>query len=56
MRWCALQKGRVYVKQNQHGSQLTVADVQNMFKSDTHMADCVIRYGEGLRGHASHYL
>ena len=50
MRWRALQEGKVYVKQSLNGKQLTVEDVQEMVKSDTHMADRVMRFGEGLRG------
>ena len=50
MRWRALQEGKVYVKQSQNGVQLTVEDVQKMVKSDTHMANRIMRFGEGLRG------
>jgi hypothetical protein len=49
MRWKALQKGRVYIKQNLNGERLTVEDVQEMINNDNHMADKVIRFGEGLR-------
>ena len=49
MRWRALQKGKVYVKQSQNGGQLTVEDVQEMLESDTHMANHIMRFGEGLR-------
>ena len=50
MRWRTLQEGKVYVKQSLNGSQLTVGDVQEMMKDDNHMADHVVRFGEGLRG------
>ena len=50
MRWRALQKLKVYVKQRLNGRQLTVEDVQEMVKNDNHMAERVMRFGEGLRG------
>ena len=51
MRWRALQKGRVYVKQNLEDDQLEVANIQEMIAGgDKKLADRIMRYGEGLRG------
>src|SRR5437764_15473147 len=50
MRWRALQEGKVYVKQRLDGKQLTVEDVQKIVKTDDHIANCVMYFGEGLRG------
>ena len=51
MRWRALQEGRVYVKQNLTDEQITIADIQErIVQGDNHMADRIMRYGEGLRG------
>src|SRR6266540_3635262 len=49
MRWKALQEERVYVKQRLDGEQLTVEEVQEMIERNNHLADQVIRFGEGLR-------
>jgi hypothetical protein len=46
-----LQEGRVYVKQNLNDEQLDIADIQEMIAGgDKHLADQIMRYGEGLRG------
>jgi hypothetical protein len=51
MRWRALQEGKVYVKQNLTDGQITVTDIQERISSgDNHIADKIMRYGEGLRG------
>ena len=50
MRWRALQEGKVYVKQNLNGEQYSIDDVRKMVESDGHMADRIVRFGEGLRG------
>ncbi len=51
MRWRALQEGKVYVKQNLNDDQLTVKDIQEMIANgDKHIADRIMRFGEGLRG------
>lgn len=50
MRWRALQEGKVYVKQNLNGEQYSIDDVQKMVESDGHMADRIVRFGEGLHG------
>ena len=48
MRWRALQKGKVYVKQRLDGEQVTVEEeVQEMIKRNSHLADQIIRFGEG---------
>ncbi|PKK57792.1 hypothetical protein RhiirC2_797400 [Rhizophagus irregularis] len=41
---------KIYVKQSLNGSQLMVGDIQEMMKDDNHMVDCVMHFGEGLRG------
>ncbi|CAG8783927.1 15260_t:CDS:2, partial [Racocetra fulgida] len=38
----ALAEGRIYVKQNLEEGQLTVAKIQELLQSDTHMADRVV--------------
>ncbi|EXX58668.1 uncharacterized protein LOC105316640 [Rhizophagus irregularis DAOM 181602=DAOM 197198] len=49
MRWRALQEGKVYVKQNLTDGQITVTDIQERISSgDNHIADKIMRYGEGL--------
>src|SRR6266496_5414096 len=51
MRWRALQEGKIYVKQNLNDDQIDVAEIQEMIANgDTHLADRIMRYGEGLRG------
>jgi hypothetical protein len=51
MRWRALQEGKVYVKQNLSDSQITIADIQKRIaQGDIHIADKIMRFGEGLRG------
>ncbi len=51
MRWRALQEGKVYIKQNLNDNQLTVKDIQEMIANgDKHIADRIMRFGEGLRG------
>ncbi|CAG8693771.1 19013_t:CDS:2 [Cetraspora pellucida] len=50
MRWKALQKGRIYIKQSQNSMQLTVEEVQELANSDNHLADKIICFGEDLRG------
>ena len=49
MRWRAIQEARVYVKQSLNDNQLTVKEVQEIVKSNNHLAEQVIRFGEGLR-------
>ena len=50
MRWRALQEGKIYVMQNLADDQITVADIQERISSgDNHIADKIMRYGEGLR-------
>ncbi len=51
MRWRALQEGSMFVKQNLNEDQLEVTDIQEMINNgDKHLADRIMRYGEGLRG------
>jgi hypothetical protein len=50
MRWRALQEGKVYVRQSLSDRCCTVEDLQNMLENDSHMADNIVRFGEGLRG------
>ena len=51
MRWRALQEGKVYIKQNPTDSQITVTDIQERIAlGDNHIADRIMRFGEGLRG------
>jgi ATP-dependent DNA helicase PIF1 len=51
MRWRALQEGKVYVKQNLNDDQITVTDIQERIaQGDNHIADRIMRFGEGLRG------
>jgi hypothetical protein len=50
MRWKALQEGKVYVKQNLNDKQCTVEDLQKMLENDSHLADYIVRFGEGLWG------
>ncbi|EXX58458.1 hypothetical protein RirG_197800 [Rhizophagus irregularis DAOM 197198w] len=51
MRWRALQEGKVYIKQNLTDDQITVSDIQErIIQGDNHMADRIMRFGEGLRG------
>jgi hypothetical protein len=50
MRWKVLQEAKVYVKQSLDGEQLTVEEVREMIKRNSHLADQVIRFGEGLHG------
>jgi hypothetical protein len=45
-----LQEAKVYVKQSLNSKQITVEEVQEMAASDSHMADKILRFGEGLRG------
>ncbi len=49
MRWRALQEGRVYVKQSLDDKQLTVKEVQEIIRENSHLADQVIWFGENLR-------
>ena len=51
MRWRALQEGKVYVKQSLADAQTTVTDIQERInQGDSHIADRIMRFGEGLRG------
>jgi hypothetical protein len=51
LRWRALQEGKVYVKQNLTDPQITVRDIQERIaQGDDHIADRIMRFGEGLRG------
>jgi len=51
MRWRALQEGSVFVRQNLNKNQLDVNDIQEMINNgDSHLADRIMRYGQGLRG------
>ena len=50
MRWRALQESKVYVKQSFNDQQCTIEDLQRMVEQDSHMADKIVRFGEGLRG------
>ena len=51
MRWRALQEGKVYVKQNLTDAQITVEDIQErIIQGNGHIADRIMRFGEGLRG------
>jgi hypothetical protein len=46
-----LQEEKVYVKQNLNDDQIDVAEIQEMIANgDTHLADRIMRYGEGLHG------
>ena len=51
MRWRALQEESIFVRQNLNESQLEVNDIQEMINNgDKHLADRIMKYGEGLRG------
>ncbi|RIB19266.1 hypothetical protein C2G38_2182332 [Gigaspora rosea] len=51
MRWKALQEERAYVRQKLNDTQLTVSDIRNMIdEGDTHIADRIMQFEEGLRG------
>src|SRR2546421_106808 len=51
MRWRALQEGKVYIKQSLNDTQITVEDIQERInQGDKHIADRIMRFGEGLRG------
>ena len=51
MRWRALDEGKIYVKQKLNEGQLDVSDIKEMISNgDKHLADRIMRYGEGLRG------
>jgi hypothetical protein len=50
MRWKVLQEAKVYVKQSLDGEQLIVEEVREIIKKNSHLADQVIRFGEGLHG------
>ena len=51
MRWRVLQEGKVYVKQNLKDDQIDVAKIKEMIANgDKHLADRIMRYGEGLCG------
>ena len=49
IRWRVLQEGKVYVKQNLSAQSCSVEDLQNMLENDSHIADNIVRFGEGLR-------
>ncbi|CAG8816966.1 1521_t:CDS:2, partial [Cetraspora pellucida] len=50
MQWRALQEGKIYIKQQLGDEQLTVQEIQEMIaQGDKHIADRIMRYGEGLR-------
>jgi len=48
MRWRALQEGKVYIKQSLNAQQCTIEDLQKMLENDSHVADRIVRFGEGL--------
>jgi hypothetical protein len=51
MRWRALQEGKIYVRQNVNDGQIDIKEIQEMIaEGDKHLADKIMRYGEGLRG------
>jgi hypothetical protein len=51
MRWRALQEEKVYVRQNLNDDQLDVKNIQERISNeDKHLADQIMRYGEGLCG------
>ena len=51
MRWRALQEGKIYIMQNLTDNQITITDIQERISSgDSHIADRIMRYDEGLRG------
>ena len=51
MCWRTLQEGKVYVKQNLADPQIKVTDIQERInQGDSHIADRIMRFGEGLRG------
>ncbi len=39
----------MYVKQSLNSEQYIIKDIQKMVEKDSHMADRVVRFGEGLR-------
>src|SRR2546429_7971656 len=41
--------GKVYVKQSLNGEQYTVEEIRWLVQNDSHMADRIVRFGEGLR-------
>ena len=46
-----MQERRIYIKQNLKDEQIDVSDIQNMIANgDKHLADRIMRYGEGLHG------
>jgi len=51
MRWRRLKEWKVYVKQNLADPQIKVTDIQERInQGDSHIADRIMRFGEGLRG------
>lgn len=51
MRWCALQTGRVYVRQNPEDGHLSIEDLRDMIgHQGENFANCVLHYAASLRG------
>ena len=50
MRWRALQEGKIFVHQNLNDGQIDIKEIQEMIaQGDKHLADKIMKYGEGLR-------
>ena len=51
MRWCALQTGRIYVRQHPHDAQLSVEELRDMVgREGEAFSNCVLHFATSLRG------
>ena len=51
MRWCAIQTGRIYVKQNPGDAQLSLDELHDMIgREGDNFSNCVLHYGINLHG------
>ena len=49
--WCALQTGRIYIRQHPGDAQLSLDELQDMVgREGEAFSNCVLHYGSTLRG------